>query len=148
MLRALAEFTHDAGAARTSLRSALLLAQPEGFSRTILEQGAAVPVLLESFSRDGQLAVYADDLATMANRDMGIAPPRPSASAAASARQLTAREITVLRYLQSRLTNREIASALFVSENTLKTHLKSIYRKLDVSSRREATAAGQASGLI
>ena len=148
VLRALAEFTHDPGAARASMRSALLLAQPEGFSRTILEQGAAVPVLLESFSPDGQLAIYADDLATMANRDMGIAPPRPSASAAASARQLTAREVTVLRYLQSRLTNREIASALFVSENTLKTHLKSIYRKLDVSSRREATAAGQASGLI
>jgi LuxR family transcriptional regulator, maltose regulon positive regulatory protein len=148
VLRALAEFTRDPDAARASLRSALLLAQPEGFSRTILEQGTAVPGLLESFSHDGQLAIYADDLATMANRDMGVAPPRQSASATASARQLTAREVTVLRYLQSRLTNREIASALFVSENTLKTHLKSIYRKLDVSSRREATAAGHASGLI
>jgi LuxR family maltose regulon positive regulatory protein len=51
---------------------------------------------------------------------------------------LTERERDVLRFLPSRLTIREIADELFVSMNTLKFHLKVIYRKLGVSSRAEA----------
>ena len=51
---------------------------------------------------------------------------------------LTERERDVLRFLPSRLTIREIADELFVSINTLKFHLKVIYRKLGVSSRAEA----------
>lgn len=51
---------------------------------------------------------------------------------------LTERERDVLRFLPSRLTVREIADELFVSTNTLKFHLKVIYRKLGVSSRAEA----------
>jgi LuxR family maltose regulon positive regulatory protein len=54
----------------------------------------------------------------------------------------------VLRYLGSRLTVTEIASELYVSVNTLKTHVKSVYRKLGVSSRREAIAEGRRLGLI
>ena len=42
------------------------------------------------------------------------------------------------RYLCSRMTYREIAAALYVSLNTLKTHVKRIYQKLGVSSRVEA----------
>jgi LuxR family maltose regulon positive regulatory protein len=44
----------------------------------------------------------------------------------------------VLRYLQSMLSNEEIAAKLFVSINTVKTHVRHIYRKLDVSHRRDA----------
>ncbi len=44
----------------------------------------------------------------------------------------------MLRYLPSRLNNAEIAGELRVSVNTLKTHLKHIYRKLDVERRRDA----------
>ncbi|WP_460626054.1 LuxR C-terminal-related transcriptional regulator [Intrasporangium mesophilum] len=51
---------------------------------------------------------------------------------------LTDRERDVLRLLPSRLTLREIASELFVSQNTLKFHLRVIYRKLGVNSRAEA----------
>jgi LuxR family maltose regulon positive regulatory protein len=51
---------------------------------------------------------------------------------------LTGRERDVLRFLPSRLTMREIADELFISVNTLKFHLKVIYRKLGVSSRAEA----------
>ncbi len=51
---------------------------------------------------------------------------------------LTERELEVLRYLPSRLTVREIADELFVSVNTLKFHLRLIYRKLGVNSRADA----------
>jgi ATP/maltotriose-dependent transcriptional regulator MalT len=51
---------------------------------------------------------------------------------------LTERERDVLRFLPSRLTLREIAQELYISTNTLKFHLKVIYRKLGVSSRQEA----------
>jgi LuxR family maltose regulon positive regulatory protein len=51
---------------------------------------------------------------------------------------LTERELVVLRMLPSRLTLREIAEELFISINTLKFHLKVIYRKLECSSRAEA----------
>ena len=44
---------------------------------------------------------------------------------------LSEREREVLRYLPTRLSSREIASELFVSLNTVKTHLRAIYRKLD-----------------
>jgi len=53
---------------------------------------------------------------------------------------LTERELDVLRFLPSRLTIREIADELFVSVNTLKFHLRMIYRKLGVRSRAEAAA--------
>jgi LuxR family transcriptional regulator, maltose regulon positive regulatory protein len=54
----------------------------------------------------------------------------------------------VLRYLCSRLTYREIAASLYVSLNTLKSHVRSVYRKLGVASRADAVEAGRRSGLI
>jgi LuxR family maltose regulon positive regulatory protein len=54
------------------------------------------------------------------------------------AERLSDREAAVLRYLPTMMSNQEIASELFVSVNTVKTHLRAIYRKLDASDRREA----------
>jgi LuxR family maltose regulon positive regulatory protein len=51
---------------------------------------------------------------------------------------LSGREQAVLSYLPTMLTTAEIAKEMFVSINTVKTHLKSIYRKLDVTRRRDA----------
>jgi LuxR family maltose regulon positive regulatory protein len=52
--------------------------------------------------------------------------------------QVTEREKTVLRYLATMLSNAEIAEAMFLSPNTVKVHLRHVYRKLDVTSRRAA----------
>jgi LuxR family maltose regulon positive regulatory protein len=68
--------------------------------------------------------------------------PIPSASTMSdggmNGRGLSPRELQVLRYLASRLTNAEIAQELYISLNTLRTHVAAIYRKLGVSSRRDA----------
>jgi LuxR family maltose regulon positive regulatory protein len=52
--------------------------------------------------------------------------------------ELTDRELAVLRLLSSELTLREIGTELFVSHNTVKTHSRSVYRKLAASNREEA----------
>jgi LuxR family transcriptional regulator, maltose regulon positive regulatory protein len=62
--------------------------------------------------------------------------------------RLTPGELTVLRELPSRLTLREIAEARVVSVNTVKTHLRSIYRKLGVDGRREAVETARRRGLL
>ncbi len=62
---------------------------------------------------------------------------RPGGGPAAGDR-LSDRELAVLSYLPTMLTTAEIAAELYVSVNTVKTHLKSIYRKLDVPRRRDA----------
>jgi LuxR family maltose regulon positive regulatory protein len=61
---------------------------------------------------------------------------------------LSEREINVLLYLPTRLTAREIAGELYISMNTLKTHLKHIYERLDVSSRGEAIERARNMGLL
>jgi LuxR family transcriptional regulator, maltose regulon positive regulatory protein len=61
---------------------------------------------------------------------------------------LTDRERTVLEHLPTMLSNAEIASEMYVSVNTVKAHLKTLYRKLDVSSRREAVARGRVLNLL
>ena len=62
--------------------------------------------------------------------------------------EITERELAVLRYLPSQLSQREIASELFVSLNTVKTHCKAIYRKLGVDGRKPAVHAARQHGLL
>ena len=61
---------------------------------------------------------------------------------------LTERERIVLGYLPSRLSNAEIAAELDLSLNTVKTHLKHIYRKLGTNGRNDAIEAAERLGLL
>ena len=61
---------------------------------------------------------------------------------------LTRGETRVLRYLPTHLGAPEIAAELFLSANTVKTHLRHLYRKLGAHSRREAVQRAQAIGLL
>jgi LuxR family maltose regulon positive regulatory protein len=72
---------------------------------------------------------------------------RPT-SPRAYANELSDRELAVLRLLRTDLTQREIAEHLYLSFNTVKTHTKSIFRKLDVSTRNDAVARARDLGLI
>ena len=61
---------------------------------------------------------------------------------------LTGREVAVLRLLRGTLSLREIGQELYVSANTIKTHTQAIYRKLGVSTRHDAVAAGKHAGIL
>lgn len=74
--------------------------------------------------------------------------PAASVRVAGLVEQLTDRETAVLYYLPTRLSNAEIAARLYVSVNTVKTHLKHLYRKLEVESRAAAVERADALGLF
>jgi LuxR family maltose regulon positive regulatory protein len=61
---------------------------------------------------------------------------------------LTPKEFEILRLLATRLSRREIAEHLFVSINTVKTHQRSLYRKLDADDRSTALARARNLGLL
>jgi two-component system NarL family response regulator len=61
---------------------------------------------------------------------------------------LTPRELDVLRLVSRGRTNKEMAAAMFISEETVKTHMKSLFQKLDVHDRAEAVSVSLQRGLI
>nr|WP_237421882.1 LuxR C-terminal-related transcriptional regulator [Gordonia sp. SID5947] len=61
---------------------------------------------------------------------------------------LSSRELELARYLDSRLTNGQLAEQLFISENTVKTHLRHIYQKLGVEQRDQAVRKLEELGII
>jgi ATP/maltotriose-dependent transcriptional regulator MalT len=84
--------------------------------------------------------------AELAAAERTLSPARGATPAPGE--ELTDRELAVLRMLASTLSRREIADALFVSANTVKTHMRSIYRKLEVSDRKEALARARERSLL
>jgi LuxR family maltose regulon positive regulatory protein len=123
-LLALAEATHSNG-------------QPEA-ARELLEEAAG---LVERCSDAG----VARELVEDTRRRLG----RAKRSRAPELRdELSDRELAVLRLLPSGLSQREIGGELFVSLNTIKTHLRNIYRKLGVEGRDEAVERARELGLV
>jgi LuxR family maltose regulon positive regulatory protein len=61
---------------------------------------------------------------------------------------LTERELAVLRLLPTRLSTREIGHQLYVSPNTVRSHVQAIYRKLEVASRAQAVTQARQLGLL
>ena len=141
-LDALAE--HEAAA--QSLERALDLAEPAGLRRIIVTHGGAIGPLLRRHIRRGTAhpAMVGDLLETIERDGRRAARPAP----AVLAEPLSEREQAILGYLPSLMSNQEIAGALMISVNTVKTHLKAIYRKLDTPGRREAVQRARELALI
>jgi LuxR family maltose regulon positive regulatory protein len=136
----------ETDAAATSLERSLDLAEPAGLSRLLVEHGNRVRPLLHRHVRNGTAhpAIVGAVLEAIEHRgDEGS-----RAVAVLLAEPLSDREHAILRYLPTMMSNHEIAAELFVSVNTVKTHLKAIYRKLDASGRREAVQRGRELGLM
>ncbi len=123
------------------LGEAVALAHDDVLLWPFLEVPAALQVLRREGDRDD--AFTDDRLWELASR----LHPRLAAQAAL-VQHLTERELEVLVYLPGRMKNPEIAAELYVSVNTLKTHVRSIYTKLGVTERNEAVARAVELGLL
>ncbi|NJP32909.1 AAA family ATPase [Micromonospora sp. HSS6-12] len=127
----------DERRARRVLERALDLAGPEGIRRPFTRAEPGVRDLLAAHLDTGTAHwPTVSDLVREADEPVERAPAE--AGPAALDEPLTERELTILRYLQSILSNVEIAAELSLSVNTVKTHVRNIYRKLDATRRREA----------
>jgi LuxR family maltose regulon positive regulatory protein len=118
------------------LEAALAVAEDEGHRRPFVAGGPAVRELLEAYGPG--MPIYRPVISELVRTTPPRRPPQGNLVRAGLVEPLTDRELTVLRYLQDMLSNMEIAAALDVSVNTVKTHVKNIYRKLQAGRRREA----------
>ncbi|MUM19407.1 hypothetical protein FZI91_06605 [Mycobacterium sp. CBMA271] len=119
----------DNAQAHRLLEESLALAAPESVCYPFLDN--ADQSCRELLGAHSSRTAYPDFLAECLLACETGASEKPAAA-------LTSREREVLAYLRTPLTTAEIAAKLSVSVNTLKTHQRSIYRKLQVSNRREA----------
>jgi LuxR family maltose regulon positive regulatory protein len=137
--------------ALTALERALTLAQPEGYVRTFVDEGALMGRLLRRAVLQGIAVDYASKLLTALEDEEtrgarlltvseGAAPPLLE--------PLSPRETEVLRLLTTPLSHVEMAKELVVSVSTVRSHVKSIYSKLDVHSRMEAVERARQLNLL
>lgn len=147
--------------ALTALERAVSLAQGEDYVRVFVDEGPMMHVLLLRLERERGPTPYAARLLVAFEAEPQAADEvRPWAAQATTPERpphvevqpliepLTDRELDVLRELARGLTNREIAEQLTVSLNTIKTHTRNIYAKLEVRNRTEAVMCAQALGLL
>ena len=126
-------------AALAPLERALTLAEPEGYVRVFVDEGAPMAGLLEAAAKRGIAPGYAGQLrAALGEGGHGGSTTTATHSRGALVEPLSERELDVLRLLGSDLDGPEIARQLVVSLNTVRTHTKNIYSKLGVNNRRAA----------
>ncbi len=136
LLRARADPSRDA--ADKAAAAAIGAAAAAGIVQTVVDEGPAVIELVERGAWNAPQA-WVDRW-----RRLAAAEPQMPVGTYVLIDELTEREREVLRLLPSRLTLREIADELYVSLNTLKFHVRSIYRKLEVNSRADAVESARA----
>lgn len=129
----------DRGATLVALRDALLATEKTGIWAPLLVLAPDLTYLLET---------RADELGPHQGLALDLVDRARTSPAPAYVEPLTERETSVLCHLPTLMSNHEIADVMHVSVNTVKTHLKSLYRKLGVASRREAVLRGRALELL
>jgi LuxR family transcriptional regulator, maltose regulon positive regulatory protein len=134
----------DPGAAGRALEHALDLAEPDGVLIPFLIDPA--PGLLQRQARHGtaHAALIADILSLLAGTRSALPPAGPWPPL----EPLSGSEIRVLRYLPTNLPASQIAGELYVSHNTVRTHIRHLYAKLGTHTRAEAVARARALGLL
>lgn len=159
-LEALAHHAAGEGSkAGEALTRALAMGREKGFRRLFLDEGQAMAALLQAVipalikrpsststkpppepAERVSLNLYAVTLLRAFPPEAGA---QPEAAPSALLEPISAQELRVLRLLAAGLSNAEIARELVVSTNTVKTHVKNIYRKLNISSREAARQAAR-----
>ena len=131
------------------LIEALDLGQSKGFRRLFLDEGPRMAVLLQAAIPslpNRTLSLFAGTLLHLF--PAGAAAHLTASGTTIQIEALSQQELRVLRLLVAGLSNAEIANELVVSGNTVKTHVKSIYRKLSVRSREEAREVARGLKLV
>jgi LuxR family maltose regulon positive regulatory protein len=142
-LQALATYCcEESDQALTHIARALALAEPEGYVRTFVDLGPAMRELLQLAASTGIRPSYTTRLLAafpvVSSAEQQLPVPQSRPAPLAQIDPLTDREVQILRLISARLSNREIAEELYLSENTVKWYARSIYEKLGVANRREA----------
>jgi LuxR family maltose regulon positive regulatory protein len=152
ILRAIAYWkAQSTDAAMNCLTVALELAEPDRFMRVFLDHGDQVIDLLENAQQaieEPRLQAYIDQLLKADTSKQEKLLVRPGAKPKEIAEPISDRELEVLRLLPSSLSSTEMATELSISVNTLRSHMKSIYAKLDAHSRYEAIARAKELDLL
>ena len=158
VLQALAHHAHgDLPQALVALSRALGVApEPESYVRLYLDEGAPMTTLLRHAARAADSANdpardrHGEALPEQARRLLErVTRPAEATEAQQSVSGLLShRELEVLRLLDSELTGPEIARELYVTLNTLRTHTKRIFTKLDAKTRKAAVQRARESGLL
>jgi LuxR family maltose regulon positive regulatory protein len=133
----------DIPAALACLERAVTLAEPEGYVRVFVDEGPPVASLLKALAKQGIARNYVRRLLAAVAETGPDSPVKQ-----ALIEPLSERELDVLRLLGSELDGPAIARELMVSLNTMRTHTKSIYAKLAVTSRRAAVRRAAELGLL
>jgi LuxR family maltose regulon positive regulatory protein len=153
-LRALlCQATGQPAEAMAHLAKSLRLAQPGQLIRTFVDLGQPLANLLRQMADrhiepdyvQRLLAAFGDGPQETA---ASLKPLLANPGKPPLIDSLTNREIEILELLQQRLSNKEIATTLFIAPATANRHISNIYRKLDVNSRRQAVARALMLGIL
>ncbi|MFN2233636.1 MAG: LuxR C-terminal-related transcriptional regulator, partial [Anaerolineales bacterium] len=149
LMQALAAATTEE--AVTLLGDALIMAQSEGFTRVFLDKGEALVPILNLAASQEIASDLARRLLTAFGAEPALEPDRKQKSIPGQddlVEPLSERELSVLGLLSEGKTNQEIAREMYLSINTVKSHLKNIYGKLDANNRREAVSQARVRNLL
>lgn len=140
-------------AALAALQQAVALAQPDGIVRAFADLGPPTASLLMRLRQQGYAVDFIGRLLRAFPPDQVTAfelPRRASEPArpAGLVEPLTYRELEILELLALRLSAKEIAQRLVISDRTVKRHTANIYQKLDVHGRQQAVAEAKSLGLL
>jgi LuxR family maltose regulon positive regulatory protein len=130
--------------AQKILVEALGMAEAEGFIRVFLDAGAEIVLSLQELAKQRKHPAYVKRILESAGEKLD----QTGTGAGSLVEPLSEREVEVLRLVTSGLSNREIASQLFISPGTAKTHIHNLCGKLGVRNRTEAAMRARELGIM
>lgn len=142
------EIDHQQPEANECLTLAVSLAAPERLALYFIEAGAAIVPLLRRIEPPSEAQSFVDALLTRLDREAQPASPREAVLSNGEFESLTAREQEIFVLVADGLSNREIASSLYLSVGTVKRHIANIFIKLGAESRTHALAIAREHGLL
>jgi len=129
--------------AREYVDEALAIAAPTGMRQVFLQISPEIKSTILDLAEE-KPTVFLQGIASSMRANLG----KTRTGIGSREDRLTKRELDILRRLSTGLPISQIADSLHISINTIKTHLKNVYRKMKVESREEAVALGREQNLI